>query len=204
MQTTISEAQLLRARWQGDDGVAMLNLVLLQRFDLTPSQRVQVINNKSLVTDLAGIVLARRDLRDGMLLDVDMQGADCRGARLANVLIQCAKAISADFAQAQLDDLFFWKSNASAAVFDHAELYKVTFEETRLANASFNGAVLHGVRFHSLDLSGCNFDDARFTDCNFFDVRIDERYRAQFEAMGRSACRLSRVTWVAGRTETVS
>ena len=201
MESTVAEA---RTRWLDDNGAAMFERVLAQRFNLTPAQRVQVINNKSLVTDLAGIVLARRDLRDGMLLDVDMRAADCRGARMANVLTQCATLMAADFAQTQLDELFFWKSNASGAVFNHAELYKVTFEETRLADASFAGADLHGVRFHSLDLSRCNFDGARFTDCNFFDVRIDERYRAMLEAMGRGACRLSRITWLHGHGEPVS
>ncbi len=191
-------------RWHEYNGMAMRDQILMQRFSLTPDQRVQVINNKALITDLAGIVLARRDLRDGMLLDVDMHGADCRSARLTCVLIQCAKVMAANFAQAQLDDMLFWKSDAGAAVFDHAELYKVTFEETRLSDASFAGANLHGVRFHSLDLSGCNFDDARFADCNFFDVRVDERYRARLQAMGRGACRLSRVTWIAGSAVPVS
>lgn len=193
-----------RTRWFNGNGAVLFECILQQRFGLTPAQRVQVINNQSLVTDLAGIVLARRDLRDGMLLDLDMRGADCRGARMANVLAQCATLTAADFAQTQLEEMFFWKSDASGAVFDHAELYKVTFEETRLTDASFVNADLHGVRFHSLDLSRCNFDGARFTDCNFFDVRIDERYRTMLETMGRGACRLSRITWVVGHSETVS
>ncbi len=186
-----------RERWVGRDGEATLHLVLAQRFGLMPHQRVQVINNTSLVTDLAGIVLQQRDLRDGMLLDVDMRAADCRAARLSDVLIQCAKADTADFGHAQFDDVFFWKSSVRGASFADALLHKVTFEESCLAGTSFARAALHGVRFHSLDLSGCDFDGARFDDCNFFDVRIDERHRARLEGMGRAACRLSRVSWMA-------
>jgi uncharacterized protein YjbI with pentapeptide repeats len=186
-----------QARWQGPQGETFLQKVLAQRFSLTPSQRMQALDNDSLVADLAGIVLKERDLRDGMLQGVDMRGADCRAAHLVNVLIQYAKAGGADFEGAQLDDIFIWKSDLAEASFAEAQLHKVTFEESRLDEVSFAYASLHGVRFHSLDLSECNFEGARFTDCNLFDVRIDERYRARLEGMARGACRLSRVTWVA-------
>ncbi len=198
-----AEPLVYRQRWLEHDGEAMLQLVLLQRFALTPNQRVQVINNRSLVTDLAGIVLRRCDLRDGMLLDVDMRAADCRDARLSHVLIQCAQADASGFAHAQLDNVFFWKSSVRDASFAGATLHKVTFEESSLVGASFARAALHGVRFHSLDLSGCDFAGARFADCNFFDVQIDLRHRAQLEAMGRDACRLSRVSWVASGSQAV-
>ena len=187
--------RMLREKWSGECGERLLHEILAQRFDLTPGQRMQVINNDALVKDLSGIVLPRRDLRDGMLLGVDMHGADCRDAHLSNVLIQYAKAQAADFEGARFDGVFIWKSDVAAASFAGAQLHKVTFEESRLADATFAYASLHGVHFHSLDLSACDFDGARFADCNFFDVRIDERYRAQLEGMGRGGCRLSRVSW---------
>ena len=192
-----------RARWLGPEGEAVLRGVIAQRFGLTPHQRMQAINNKALATDLAGIVLRQCELRDGMLLGVDMRMADCRAMHLSNVLIQCARVGATDFERARLDEVFFWKSEVDEASFADALLHKVTFEESGLAGTSFARASLHGVRFHSLDLSECNFDAVRFVDCNLFDVKIDERYRALFESLGRDACRLSRISWVVSSDQAV-
>jgi hypothetical protein len=187
--------QTLRSRWSTPKRQRLLDKLFGQRcFADFFSPEDENPEDPTLIKDVRAADLAGRDLHDLMLTNADVRWTDFSEARIQGTF-QHVNLAQANFARAVLTGCRFWKARAISAAFDRTAMLKVSFDASSLFGASLRAAQLTEVAFVDTDLRGADFSGALLQGCVLERVKLEERERGFWEAMGAERCRLIEVQW---------
>ena len=116
---------------------------------------------------LAGANFRRADLSNAIFVEADLSGADLRGAQLRGAVFIRANLTDADLCEADLRD-----ADLVGAVFEDAYMEKVNLEGAELLVANFSNAHLAGATVTSANGAYSNFAGADLTNANFNDTEL--------------------------------
>ncbi len=112
-------------------------------------------------TTVNNLVMENSIIRDAILDNVKLPGANFRNARFAgNVNLSKTDISGADFTNALIDHSLIQKVKAIGTVFDSMKFNKYEFKDTDLRQATFRKANLKGLEFIKVNLEGTDFTSA--------------------------------------------
>jgi uncharacterized protein YjbI with pentapeptide repeats len=125
------------------------------------------------VTDVAGIDLRRRSLRDAQFRSAILSGADLREAQLQDADLTDARLQRAELAGAQLQHAWFLRASLQGADFSNAQMASANLVEAQLHGANFFAAELEGADLSDAVLEGAKLEEANLRGANLFATGLE-------------------------------
>ncbi|MFZ0248629.1 MAG: pentapeptide repeat-containing protein [Acidimicrobiales bacterium] len=142
--------------------------------DLAPAGDIDAADDVELIGltvqgDCSERRFAALHIEESHILHASFVGADLRGARLVDVLMEGADFSGADLEEASLSRVEFVDCRLSAAQVARTTMEDVTFTECKLDDANFRMSQADRILFDHVNLRGAEFSAARLSSAFFFD-----------------------------------
>ncbi|HEX4126117.1 MAG TPA: pentapeptide repeat-containing protein [Acidimicrobiales bacterium] len=119
--------------------------------------------------DYSGQRFAGLTADESHFLHASFVGADLRGARLVDVLVDGSDFSGADLEEASLSRVEFVGCRMSGAQIAQSRMEDVTFTECKLDDANFRMCAADRILFDHVNLRGAEFSAAHLVGASFFD-----------------------------------
>lgn len=129
--------------------------------------------------DLGGANLRGANLRDANLRDADLSYAHLGGANLSGANLKGVSLIGADLRYANLNGVNLWGANLRDADLTNANLWRAdllnaNLENARLVDADFRHAYLTNTKLSRMNLREADLRNAHLTDVDLRDVKYSD------------------------------